>query len=319
MGGATGWKATAGRTLSSLHELGRLAGVRFRQDECLKSAAAISYFALLSFLPFLVMILSALGFLLFFVGSEYASEEEFLDMLLKTTEQVLPFGREDLAERVRELIENRGTMGIVGVAALLLTSSLVFGATEDAIRRIFELRKGRNLVVSKLLFVAFVAAVGVFLIIGHYVFVLADSFVTAAGLRPLHEFLYSSVVLGKLVAYVGTAIAFSALLSYFCRRRIHPPYLLAGATVFFVLFEAAKWVFHLYLQYVAQFSTLYGSLSSFMVLTVWTLYTVMIFLFSAEIVRVLDGYGFWDGEEEEEELVESLPHPPPSVDRKPEP
>jgi uncharacterized BrkB/YihY/UPF0761 family membrane protein len=49
----------------------------------------------------------------------------------------------------------------------------------------------------------------------------------------------------------------------------------------------AKLVFSLYLEYVAQFSALYGSLSTLMVLIIWTFYTVVIFLWSAAVVKVL--------------------------------
>lgn len=271
---------------------------RYRAVDSFRSAAAISYFALLSFLPFLVMTMSALGFLLVALGSGYASQEEFIGTILETTGQVMPFLNRDIADRLRELIQAREAMGAVGAVALIFTSSLVFSAIEQALNGIFEVKKSRHVVKSKLLFVAFVATLGVFTLISHYVVFFADSFITAAGGRPLSDYVYSNPLTGTLLSYVGTVLAFVALISYFCRKRIRFLVLLGGASLFFLLFELAKAVFAFYLTYVAQFSAIYGSLSTFMVLIIWTFYTINIFLFSAAVVRVVSRKGFWYEEED---------------------
>ena len=268
--------------------LGRAATSEFRRAEGIRSAAAISYFALLSFLPFLVMTLSALGFVLFTLGQGHASQEAFLDTIVQTTGEVLPLFRDSLKERLSELIQAREAMGLVGALALILTSSLVFSAIEDALNRVFRISRTRHVVKSKLLFIAFVGTLGVFAVISHYATVFIDSFIAAAGGKPLYEYVHSTALVSKLLAFVGTALGFMAILTYFCRRRISLLYLLFGASLFFGLFELAKWAFALYLEYVAQFSTLYGSLSTFMVAIIWTFYTAVIFLWAASVVKVLD-------------------------------
>ncbi|MBM4353493.1 MAG: YihY/virulence factor BrkB family protein [Deltaproteobacteria bacterium] len=277
----------------------RLTLLLYRADDCMRSAAAISYYALLSLLPFLILILSALGFVMHALGADYSSQEEFIQSVFETTGHVLPFIKEDLAQRLRELIDARGAMGIVGLVALALTSSLVFGAIEDALNRIFGVNGSRHLLVSKLLFIGFIGSLGVFAVTSHYVLVFADSFAAAAGGRPLHEYLYTNVLFGKLLAYAGTLVGFLGLVTYFCRRRLRFKYLVVGASLFFLLFELAKWVFSFYLEHIAQLSTLYGSLSTFVVLIVWTFYTICIFLASVVVVKVLNDYGFWALEPDE--------------------
>ncbi len=283
-----------GRSLVAARELGnrtirlyRQALAEFRRIDGIRSSAAVAYFALLSFLPFLIMTLAALGFVLAALGRGYASQEEFITQILDTTAAAIPFWHEALAQRIRELIQVREAMGIVGAIALILTSSLVFSALENALNRIFEVRRQRHVVKSKLIFVGFVATLGVFAVITHYVTVFADSFIAAAGGKPLYEYLYSTQLASKLIVYLGTVIAFVALLRYFCRERVRLFYLWLGASIFYLLFELAKWGFSLYLEYVAQFSALYGSLSTLMVLIIWTFYTVVIFLWSAAVVKVL--------------------------------
>jgi membrane protein len=283
---ARAWAVT--RILSCrLLKLYSQALAEFRRIDGIRSSAAVAYFALLSFLPFLIMTLAALGFVLAALGRGYATQEEFITQILDTTAAAIPFWHEALAQRIRELIQVREAMGIVGGVALVLTSSLVFSALEDALNRIFEVRRHRHVVKSKLIFVGFVATLGVFAVITHYVTVFADSFIAAAGGKPLYEYLYSTQLASKLIVYLGTVIAFVALLRYFCRERVRLFYLWLGASIFYLLFELAKLVFSLYLEYVAQLSALYGSLSTLMVLIIWTFYTVVIFLWSAAVVKVL--------------------------------
>ena len=247
-------RGLVGRTI----RLHRQALAEFRRVDGIRSSAAVAYFALLSFLPFLIMTLAALGFVLAALGRGYSSQEEFITQILDTTAAAIPFWHEALAERIRELIQVREAMGIVGAVALILTSSLVFSALEDVLNRIFEVRRNRHVVKSKLIFVGFVATLGVFTVITHYVTVFADSFIAAAGGKPLYEYLYSTQLVSKLVVYLGTVLAFIALLRYFCRERVRLFYLWLGASLFYLLFEAAKLGFSLYLEYVAQFSALYG-------------------------------------------------------------
>ncbi len=287
-------KSRASRALAFTLVLGRrairLSGqalAEFRRIDGVRSSAAVAYFALLSFLPFLIMTLAALGFVLVALGKGYASQEEFITQILSTTAAAIPFWHDALAARIRELIQVREAMGIVGATALVLTSSLVFSALEDALNRIFEVSRQRHVVKSKLIFVGFVATLGVFTVITHYVTVFADSFIAAAGGRPLYEYLYSTELAGKLIGYVGTVLAFIVLLRYFCRERVRLFYLWLGASIFYLLFELAKLGFSLYLEYVAQFSALYGSLSTLMVLIIWTFYTVVVFLWSAAMVKVM--------------------------------
>ena len=287
-------KSRASRTRAMALQLGRraiaLSGQaldEFRRVDGIRSSAAVAYFALLSFLPFLIMTLAALGFVLAALGKGYASQDEFINQILSTTAAAIPFWHEALAARMRELIQVREAMGIVGATALVFTSSLVFSALEDALNRIFEVARQRHVVKSKLIFVGFVATLGVFTVITHYVTVFADSFIAAAGGKPLYEYLYSTEMASKLIGYVGTVLAFIVLLRYFCRERIRLVYLWLGASIFYLLFELAKFGFSLYLEYVAQFSALYGSLSTLMVLIIWTFYTVVVFLWSAAMVKVL--------------------------------
>jgi membrane protein len=167
----------------------------------------------------------------------------------------------------------------------------VFGAVEDAVSGIFRRQRRRHLVISKLLFLAFIATFGVILLLGRWVLALADTLLTVAGATALTDGIVSSPVVGVAMSFVGNALAFGVLVRYFGSVRVTYRHLLAGATLFFLLWEGAKHVFMLYLRYVARFSVLYGSVSTVMVLVVWIFYTVCIFLYCAEVVKLMTGPG----------------------------
>lgn len=264
-----------------------VAAQEFRADKCVRHAAATSYFAILSFLPFLILVLSCLGFVLAALGSSPEAERELLEGILQNARQVLPFLDEGLKDRLREIIGAREAFGIVGAVVLLFTSSLVFGAIEDALAAVFNGTRTRHVVVSKLVFLVFLGALGLFAVIGHYVLVLVDTVIAAGGGNPIVDRLYSSPAVGLLLTYAGAGIGFGVLVRYFSTTRLSLPHVAAGATLFFLLWELALQAFTLYVEHIARFNLLYGSVSTAMVLIVWVFYTACIFLYCAEVVKLL--------------------------------
>jgi len=260
----------------------------FRSDGCVRHAAATSYFAILSFLPFVVLMLSGVGFVLSALGSSPEEEKRLLDGILRTTQGFAPFLEEDLRQRVRDLVGVREAFGAVGAVVLLFTSSLVFGAIEDSLGAVFRAPRPRHMVVSKLLALVFVAAFGVLLLLGRWALALTDALLDVAGVATLSESMISSDAVGMVLSFIGTVAAFGILVRYFAPMRLAYGRLLGGAAVFFLLWEAAKHVFTVYLAYVARFSMLYGSVSAIMVLVIWVFYSACIFLYCAEVVKVLE-------------------------------
>jgi membrane protein len=278
-----------GRSLWGLLE-GSLA--LYRSADCMTLAASASYFALLSFVPLIIMLLSALGFLLAAFDPGNTDHGAYLDTLLETAQNVFPFLKEDLKDRLRSLVEAREAVGAVGLIALVFTSSLVFGSLETALERVFEVPKPRHIVMSKLLFLGLVSGVGLLLVVSHYAITMIDSFAAATGGRSVLDFLGSNLIVRFVLAYVGTAIPFVILVRYCCNRPIRVIPLSAGATLFFFLWHLARLAFSLYIEYVAQFSVVYSSLSTLMILIFWVFYSANIFLYSAAFTRVLQRDGW---------------------------
>lgn len=259
----------------------------FRVHRGFQNAGAISYFAILSSIPFLVLLLAAFGFVVHLLGPRYGSEEHVIGLLVRTVHDMAPFVASDVETRLRSIVQAREAIGIVGGVFLFLGSSMVFGAAESALQDIFGSRR-THLLVSRLFFFLFFAGMAVLLVGLHILVVIVGSWTHALdedtllgiiGRYPPLDWLFSFVVLGG---------GFAVVVAYFARRRIRPFALLAGASLFYALFALSRWAFSWYIESFARFDIAYGSLATLVTGFVWVYYGSLVFLLSVEFLRILD-------------------------------
>lgn len=128
-----GWRKTAVRILRA----GCAAGTEFFKDQCMLRASALTFYTLMSIVPFLAVLFGiAQGF-----GLEKLLERELLARMA---------GQEQALERIllfaRNLLENTrgGIMAGVGVAVMLWSVIKVLGQIESALNGIWDVRKPRR-------------------------------------------------------------------------------------------------------------------------------------------------------------------------------
>jgi membrane protein len=253
-----------------------------------RSAAVISYFALLSFVPLVIVTLSILGFVLAATGGDL-SESRFLDPLLDGAEAVVPYIRDTLKDKLRSVVLSRGSSGLVGGLALMFSSSLVFGSLEAGLARIFDHARPRHMVLSKLLFLGFVGGLGLYLLVSSYVMSLVNYIIVAQGGESLYSYIYSSVIFVMLQSYISSVLVFIVLMRVFTTVRFEWKWLFCGGTVFYLLWKVSGVVFDIYVKNISRLSLVYGSISALVVLMLWVFYASVIFLYCAALVRQLQG------------------------------
>lgn len=279
--------------LPYLHPVLRVTGRTargFARDDGMIMAAAISFYAILSLIPFMLLLMSIAGFVLNNLGDDYASRQALFAQLATTVRAVMPFVDEDFITRLRGLISLRGTYGITGITALLITSGLVFRTLELAFARIFKTRRRRSMVTSQLLFMLFLLALGLVFMLVHYLGVITESLFTAREIGPwkqLEEILSEYMPLRLVATLLIGTLVFLVLLKYFTKERIRLKYLMLGGLVFSLAWMLAVRLFAYYLQNVARFSLLYGSLATLAVVVVWMFYSACVLLLCAEFTFVL--------------------------------
>ena len=106
---------------------------RFYANQGMLLAGAVAYYALLSLVPLLILLLVAL--------SHVVNEVELLALLHHYLEQLVPGEAGPIMEQVAQFFGHRRTLGWMMGGTLLFFSSLAFGILENAMAVIFAHRR----------------------------------------------------------------------------------------------------------------------------------------------------------------------------------
>ncbi len=272
------------RVATAVWGLLRDAGRKFYADDCPTLAAAISFYALLSLIPVLFLVIALLGYV---VGS---SEETF-KAVLASAREFIPHLSEDFTRNLEWVVANRGRLSWLGLASLVIASGLVFHATEFALDRLFAVGKRRSFLRSRLLSMSIVVAMGVVLLFSFYVGLVFHTFNADPDLVPLGKALVLPLARGLRVQYLTSVmlvlVSFTLALRIFPHVRVPWREAFLGASVGTVLWELARRFFLWYLANMAQFYVVYGSLGALVAVMVWIYMSATIFLYAAECVVLL--------------------------------
>jgi membrane protein len=254
----------------------------FIDDNALSRGASIAYYTLFSIAPVLLIIvaIAGLGF-----GRD-ASQGAIVG-------QLSGLMGEQAAKALEEMIksaDNR-TAGIaatiVGVVALIVTATGVFGEVQSAMNAIWR-AKPKSSTLSRLVR-ARLASLGLVVTCG---FLLTVSLAVSAGLQALSTSL-RGIFTGAVVALqvfdfiASTAIIaglFAAIYKVLPDKPITWRDVAIGALATTFLFEGGKYLIALYVGQ-SNIASSYGAAGALIVLLLWIYYTAQIFLLGAEFTR----------------------------------
>jgi membrane protein len=248
----------------------------FAQDEAVTRAAALAFYAGLSFAPLLLLAISVVGL---FGGD--ASDE--------VVAQVRGLLGPEAGRAVELVVENaeerRGTgwLGAVfGVVTLLVSAAGAFGELQRSLNRIWEVkaRPGlgiRGWIRKRLLSFGMVLSV-VFLLVVSLAFSAVLSFLFAGRTGMLWE------VLNVVTSFVAFTLLFGLLFKYVPDVKVPWHVLRVGALTTAVLFLLGKTAIGLYLGRSAVGSA-YGAAGSLVVLLVWVYYCSIVLFLGAEATQ----------------------------------
>lgn len=270
-------------------ELSDLKGAfaRFREDEITDKAAALTYYALLSLFPALLLAVSLLG--VFGQQSLIGDTVEYLRSAGMPDDTVRP-----ISQFMESAIESRGTAVValvLGTGTALWGASGAFGAVGRALNVVFRVREGRGFVRKKVtdlsstvLILALVLVTMVLLFVGGG---LAEDIVGSIGLGSTAATLWSILrwpaamaVTMLIYAYVYYAAPNVEVRSF---RFITP-----GAVTGVLLWLAASALFFLYVSNFGKYEATYGAFAGAVMLVLWLWISNLALLFGAEVNAVAD-------------------------------
>ncbi|MBK7093325.1 MAG: YihY/virulence factor BrkB family protein [bacterium] len=255
----------------------------FSLDRTSSMAASISFFAILSFLPFMLLAASVLGHVL-------ASSETALKDVLAFIAQNFPGAAAASLETFKNTSHSETVYGFIAALGLLWAGSKVFDVTEYAMNKIWRCRRGRTFWASKLIAFVCIPTMMIFVLVS----ILLTSIMRAVqhGQIPFLQMSIIEVpVIGAVISFLAPVLISTLLFTWIFyllpNRWGHLRSSFYGALLAALLWEAAKLLFDYYVRNFEQAFTVYGSFTSAILLFLWVYYSAFVFLIGAEFGSLL--------------------------------
>ena len=257
---------------------------QFYQDGCPTLAAAISFYALLSLIPVLFLVIALAGYV---IGSSQDTYKAVLDWV----REFIPHLSDDFTRNLAWVVQNRGRLSWLGLGSLTIAAGLVFQATEFALDRVFAVGRRRSFLRSRLLSLTIVVGMGLVLLFSFYVGLLFHALRADPNLAPLGHDLLVPLARGLRIQYLASVAlvvgVFTLALRVFPHAPVYWREAFIGGCIGAALWEGGRRIFLWYLANLAQFYVVYGSLGALVAVMVWIYFSAFIFLYAAECVVAL--------------------------------
>ena len=243
-------------------------------------AAGVAYYTLLSLFPLILGLLAVLGIIL----APEETQQRFLDFVTVN----LPGSRMFVEENVEALVKLREALGIGAVLGIVWTAIVGFGAVARAVNRAWEISENPPFYMARPFHALMALFVGTLFLLSTSISS-AIEFLTGTTRElgiPLQELFHTSGLGHMALHLVPTSLNFLIFLMIY---RFSPNcktfwrYVWLGALVAALLLETAKVMFLWYLDNVYDYTQVYGSVASVIVLMIWIFVSSMILLLGAQI------------------------------------
>ncbi len=237
-------------------------------------AASVSWFALLSALP-LILVGGAIAS--FFVEPAWAAEQ-----LSNMLGDFVPQGDGAMESKIQEAVAARNRVGIIAFAGLLWTGTRVFDTLIRAMNIAFDTDDSYGFFKRLLVEAVMLLTIGVFFIIALMSGFLTQKLWEGVQFLPGQEGLAFTLVTW-FVRAVMLIVTFFLIYRFVPRGNTHGPSALIGAVVAAGAFLIANPVFQYYVQRFGNFNAIYGSLAVLVIIMIWIYITSMITLIGGEV------------------------------------
>ncbi len=250
-------------------------------DDATHMAAGVAYYAVLSIFPLLLGLIGILGLVL---PSETVQKELFIFV-----DRNIPGAVDELNTLITNIIDHRGAIGLLGLLGLFWSASAMFGAIARAVNRAWDVHRDRPIYVRKLRDLTMAMGTGVLLLLS----LGATSLFSILDRIDLPVAIPDVDVLARFLAFFISMSIFLVIYKYLPNTKTYWRYIWPGALLAAILFEVAKSLFVFYLNNLANYQAVYGSLGTGVALLVWIYFSAFILLlgaeFSSEYGRMREG------------------------------
>ena len=262
---------------------------QFRANQGLLLAGAVAYYALLSLVPLLILVVLAL--------THIFDEALVLNSIRTYLEFVVPGQSGALVGELRSFLMHRELVGWLLLALMLFFSTLAFTVLENAMSVIFFHRvavRRRHFLTSAVMPYLFIVSLAVGLMIvtvvsgalsrlgTHAVVILGES-------RPLDEF---SARLLYLVGVAGEILLLTAIYLVMPVGRLSWRHALIGGTAAAILWEITRHILVWYYSTISQIQVVYGSLTTSIAVLLSVEIGAIVLLLGAQVIAEYERIGY---------------------------
>ena len=257
----------------------------YSDDNCFRLAAALSYYAIFSLAPILIIIISTAGV---FFGRDAVSGEVFN----QAKDLVGAEGADTIQNLVQHAyLEKSGFLTtVVSIVTLILSATATFGVIQDSLNTVWKIKvkPERGIVkflLTRVLSFAMVLMIGFLLMVSlvlNAVLVALQDYIA----RLLDQFSVYAIQLGQTTASLCVVIVLFAMMFKYLPDVIIPWRNVWKASILTaVLFTVGKSLIGFYLGR-SNLATTYGAAASIIIIMLWVNYSAWIFFLGAEYIYV---------------------------------
>jgi membrane protein len=258
----------------------------FQKDQCTDLAAALTYYAVLSLFPALLVLVSLLGV--------FGQGRKTVDTVLEAASGVVPRDAMNLLQQtVEQLVQSpsAGTALVTGALGALWSASAYIGAFGRAMNRIYEIDEGRP--VWKLRPLQLVLTLGALVLAAATAVMLAVSGPVAEAVGKAIGVGSAAVTAWNIVKWplIFVCVVLAVAVLYYATPNVKQPkfrWISVGAAFAIVIWLAASALFGFYVSHFGSYNKTYGTLAGVIVFLLWLWITNLALLFGAELDAELE-------------------------------
>lgn len=256
---------------SFLSNLGRIFGrsyKKFNKDRCPLLAQALTHSAVFSLFPFLFGVISISLYVL-------GTSESINDKLIPILQQVFPHNIDSIIASIKAVKQTSVVVAVLSVLFFIWSVAGILRSIETSLNVIWHGKEDRPF--FRKVFATSLLALAITILFSAS---LAVTFMSrTAGTRIFAFLMHYSTPITLLVS-INT---FAFIYRYFPNHKVGFKEAYFGAAFTGIAWEIAKHLFALYVTKVVNYTHVYGSLSTIILIYMWVYYSAYIFLYGAEL------------------------------------
>ena len=262
------------------------------EDNVLFLAGGIAFNILLAAVPFVLLLV---WFLTFLLDKTSANATEvvthYIDRLLPARDEI---ANAQARKIITDILSAQSQLPIYSSIGFVWFSTRLFGSLRTVLASVFDIENERSIIGGKIFDIK-ITIVSTVLITANTLISTYVLIATNSSVQILEDLGIRKDVMGQAKAYGGQLVAavilatmFFALYKFLPIRRVRTKTAWVAATFTTVMFELAKLLFAFYVASFNPGSLYKGTLAAMVVVVVWVYYAALIFILGGEVGQVYE-------------------------------